>query len=317
MNFRTLLFTILLATATRGLHAQNDDFSNVWRATIKVVDESGAPVAGADVIAGYFVAPPPGESTAKESIKGVTDSAGLFTASHRDRSSTLGFRAQKEDYYPTDRDYSLGYPTEYNAVKWSPSLTLVLRRIGQPIPMYAKRIHGGPPTLREPVGYDLTIGDWIGPYGKGQRGDITFTREFTDKSPYDYESKLTISFPNPGDGIQEIIRQEPIHEGSFLKSPHEAPTGGYQPQLLKEEGAHPGQERKEPDNNPNRIYLIRVQTFFDQNGHVKSALYGKIYGDFMEFSYYLNPTPNSLNLEFDPQQNLLKNLKDIDQVKAP
>jgi len=62
-----------------------------------------------------------------------------------------------------------------------------------------------------------------------------------------------------------------------------------------------------------------VRTVLDSNGNAKSALYGKIYGDtmMMNFHYYLNPTPNDRNVEFDPKQNLLKNLKPDEGVSAP
>jgi len=313
-----VFLSAIFSSALICIYGQNTTPSDPeWKATVKVVDESGLPIEGADVTISYFVKPPPDESIAFAKKTGKSDANGIFYASEHSTSIELQCSAEKSGCYRTFQTYELGFALNYDPVKWSPHLTLLLRRIGQPIPMYAKKIHGGPPVSKQPVGYDLTIGDWVAPYGRGQRGDIIFTTEFTGKSPYDYESKLMISFPNPGDGIQKIERQEPLNEGSFLKSPHEAPATGYQPQMVKEESAHPGQERKEPDNNPNRIYLIRVQSFFDQNGNVKSALYGKIYGDFMEFSYYLNPTPNSRNLEFDPKQNLLKNLKELDQVKAP
>lgn len=39
-------------------------------------------------------------------------------------------------------------------------------------------------------------------------------------------------------------------------------------------------------------------------GNIISAQYGKIYGDFLAFTYYLNPSPNDRNVEFDPDQNL-------------
>jgi hypothetical protein len=60
-----------------------------------------------------------------------------------------------------------------------------------------------------------------------------------------------------------------------------------------------------------------VRTVLDEQGNVKSALYGKIYGDFMHFSYYLNPTPNSRNVEFDPKRNLSKNLSNMEGVSEP
>jgi hypothetical protein len=48
-----------------------------------------------------------------------------------------------------------------------------------------------------------------------------------------------------------------------------------------------------------------------------SANYGKIYGAFMNFTYYLNPTRNDRNVQFDPKRNLFTNLKDDERVTAP
>lgn len=35
------------------------------------------------------------------------------------------------------------------------------------------------------------------------------------------------------------------------------------------------------------------------------------------FTYYLNPTPNDRNLEFDPKRNLLQGLKATERVESP
>ncbi len=80
---------------------------------------------------------------------------------------------------------------------------------------------------------------------------------------------------------------------------------------------HPGLGTKEDMNNPDRNYYFRVRTVVDDRGNIVSAHYGKIYGDFMQFSYYFNPTPNSRNVEFDPKQNLMTNLKPDEGVSAP
>ena len=69
--------------------------------------------------------------------------------------------------------------------------------------------------------------------------------------------------------------------------------------------------------NPNLNYYFRVRTKVDDGGNIVSAYYGKIYGDFMQFSYYLNPTPNSRNVEFDPKRNLMTHLKFDEGVSAP
>jgi hypothetical protein len=71
------------------------------------------------------------------------------------------------------------------------------------------------------------------------------------------------------------------------------------------------------DRDQKRNYFFRIRTVLDEEGNVKSACYGKIYGDFMDFRYYLNPTPNSRNVEFDPKRNLLQGLKPDEQVDKP
>jgi hypothetical protein len=124
-----------------------------------------------------------------------------------------------------------------------------------------------------------------------------------------------VRFPKDGDGIREFTVPD-VEKGSALRSPHEAPADGYQSELTREVGAHPGQPSKF-DYDPNRIYFFRVRTVLDEQGKVKSTFYGKIYGDFMQFCYYLNPTPNDRNIEFDPKRNLLKGLKSTEQVTAP
>ena len=77
-------------------------------------------------------------------------------------------------------------------------------------------------------------------------------------------------------------------------------------------------------------YFLRTRSKVDLDGNVVQANYVKIAGDFnfdprsegkgaayLEMTYYLNPTLNDRNVEFDPRQNLLKNLKRLEKVGAP
>ena len=84
----------------------------------------------------------------------------------------------------------------------------------------------------------------------------------------------------------------------------------------------------ELDEREDRNYFVRVRTVLDQQGKIVSALYGKIDGDIrfspirsktcsLMFTYYLNPTPNDRNMEFDPKRNLLTGLKDAEKVDVP
>jgi hypothetical protein len=288
-----------------------------WNASITVVDEATQPVAGADVEVSYYVQPLPNHSEAGESTHGLTDTNGFFAASHEDSgSANLGFRATKAGYYPTTRAHEFSKFSDTDSTKWNPNATLVLKKIGKPSAMYAKSVINLKfPAFNKPIGYDLAKGDWVSPYGNGTSVDILLRKEYQEKTANDYYSKITLTFPKAGDGVQ-VYTIPDAESGSALRSPHEAPTDGFQRELAREVSAHPGQPSKF-EYDANRIYLFRVRTVMDEKGTIKSALYGKIYGDLTQFSYYLNRTPNDRNLEFDSTRNLLSGLQPVEQVSAP
>jgi hypothetical protein len=296
-----------------------------WIATLKITDESGEPVAGANVEADYRImptslgeTPESGEPSGK--IDGLTDTNGLFTATHTDRSPSLGFYVQKMGYYKSFVGLNIGFP-ESNANNRNTSLTLILRKIVNPISMYAKQAHIMLQDEGKPMGYDLMIGDWVTPYGKGFHTDIVFTlfhRQIISQTQYNCE--LSISFPNAGDGI--TVTPSEVDTGSGFKTARMATVSGYEPEL---------DLQYSNTNQPPSVfgYFIRVRTELNPDGSVRRALYGKIDGNFkfyagtikpnsgMGFTYYLNPTPNDQNLEFNPSKNLIKDLKFDEQVKAP
>jgi hypothetical protein len=316
MTMKQMLCLSLTGLLAASSCAQNPNAPDPeWKATVKVLDEDGQPLAGAAVTIGYYVPPPPGESIGTGSKRGTTDTNGMFTASARCRSIDLSFGAGKVGYYRSHMDYELGPPFRYDVVKWSPNITLLLKKVGQPIPMYAKGVNLGMPVFDKSAGFDLMAGDWVAPYGRGVTTDILFTGHFDKRTENESDYKLTVSFPNTGDGIQEFAVPD-AEKGSGLRSPHEAPADSYQSKWVQTDNRKPGKP-VETNRDENRNYFFRVRTVLDEKGNVKSALYGKIYGDFMKFRYYLNPTPNSRNVEFDPKQNLLKGLKSTEQVDAP
>jgi hypothetical protein len=310
------LYNLILILITLGWHAnaQTRLTDHKWTATLKVVDETGQPVSGAEAWVSFYLPPTADKPTDNgDKIKGVTDINGMFTASHTDRSEFLGFHVQSKGYYATAIEYALSFESQGDPSIWNPDKTLVLKRMRNPIPMYAKSVDLKVPIQNKPVGFDLMAGDWVPPYGKGIRTDILLTKEHEEIPPADYYSKTTISFPNVGDGIQVANAPAKDSEGSQFRSQYEAPATDYQPELVREIGSRP----RKFDYDENRIYFLRVHTILDDMGNVKSALYGKIYGDFMQFRYYINPTPNDRNIEFDPGQNLFKHLKPLDQVDSP
>ncbi len=292
--------------------AQPDLSDHTWTITLKVVDEQGNPVSAAKAGVGFYTNSQPA------SINGTTDKDGMFVASQTVGPSLsgylLGLSAEKNGYYTTRSGLNLDF--KYDPAQWNPTITLVLKKVSHPIAMYAKSVLNLKlPESNKLIGYDLMMGDWVGPYGKGITKDIIFEKEYYEKPGNVYFSKITISFSKPGDGIQ-IYTVPDAEKGSDLRSSYEAPAQGYQSQLTRETSALTGQPHKF-EYDPNRIYLFRVRTALDESGNVVSAHYGKIYGDFMTFKYYLNPTPSSRNIEFDPKQNLLQGLQSIEQVNEP
>ena len=267
---------------------------HTWTASVKVIGEDGNPIVGANVAVSYTIVPLPTDPNQPQygEVKGMTDTNGMFIASHTDSSLGLAVVADESGYYATH----IGHQFYYDEKNRHPNFTLQLKKIGKPIPMYAKSVKLGVPVFNRPVGYDLEAGDWVAPYGKGLNTDFIFTVT---------NSTIVVSFPNAGDGIQGLTRDWNLGVGGLLSS-HEAPIDGYQPEY-----------KQTQMQKLDKIYYFRVKTKIDDNGQIVSAYYGKIYGDFMQFRYYYNPTPNDRNVEFDPKQNLLQGMQSFENVKAP
>lgn len=312
-----LLFTLPVTCA----EAQTTNLQRPeWKATVKVIDESEEPVPGATAQMSWNVNGPDNSLTYGKT-EGITDDNGILKTSHEANSSIgLAFVATKAGYYSSRKGYELAQLKDNDPAKWNPNVTLVLRKIGQPIPMYAKRVETKVQKEDEPIGFDLMMGDWVAPYGKGKDIDMLFSvrRKIINEREYDCDLRLT--FPNRGDGI--VVAPYEPETGSSFRTSRTAVESGYESELSL---------RFSTGTRPPPVfgYYFRVRTVVDEKGNVKSALYGKIPGDFrfyagtkapragMGFDYYLNPIPNDQNLEFDPSQNLLKGLAFDQQIKEP
>jgi hypothetical protein len=120
---------------------------HTWTATIKVIGEDGNPIFGADVAVSYTLPPPPGRNLEAgpdwSQVKGLTDANGVFSATHTDSSLDLAVIVNKSGYYTTQ----IGHQFYYDEKRRHPSFTLLLKKIGQPIAMYARRLNTHVPAL--------------------------------------------------------------------------------------------------------------------------------------------------------------------------
>lgn len=301
--------------------------------TVKVVSEQGDPISNAVVGVGFDQGGNRWIGEVKsESIKGITDSNGLFCA-QATCTGSLGVMAEKQGYYKWADHfffYRLGKESDGPWQPFDPKqdvVTVTLRRIVNPVPMYAKRVETVVPVFDLPLGYDLEQGAWVAPHGKGSVSDfiIQVTRRATSQD--DYEASLIVSVARPGDGFLNAPTLR--SGGSVLRLSTEAPIVGYQTNVVVKWGRNPSANGTYgdvgDDYQPN--YFFRVRSKIDDKGDVVDALYGKVHGAFrvsgilrdetrVSFTYYLNPD-GTRNLEFDPARNLFTNLGEFEEVRDP
>lgn len=166
--------------------------------------------------------------------------------------------------------------------------------------------------------FDMIKGEWLPPHGNGEYEDIRFTFNETvlgwiKGRGYDgtymtkkYRVDVVVAMPGEGNGVVEM----PSNKGSGIKI-RTVRYNGYINTFSRWKGWFGGGDGIKTDCDKNRNYAFRIRTKYDASGNIESAYYGKIYGDFnikdvegVEFLYYLNPTPNDRNLEWDMKNNL-------------
>lgn len=276
-----------------------------------VNDETMEPIDNATV--GVSFSPGGTLGGASRSKKAITNQEGKAVIKGKSIFS-MGVGARKEGWYHSGLKAPNRVPDENGKYhpKNNQEVLLRLRKIKNPIPMYAKRVELISPDKGNKVGYDFEVGDWVAPHGEGKIADMYVLSELSQRGPRDFDHTITISFPYKYDGIQEIFYDTP----SEYKSDYLAPENGYQSSWKYIRTRKPGEGEK-GNVNPNRNYLLRVRTKADKSGKIESANYIKIYGEIPRFSYYFNPTANDRNLEFDPNQNLFDEILRDELVTAP
>jgi hypothetical protein len=305
------------------------------RFTAKVVDDDGNPVMGAIISGGFYGVEP--------RQQGVTDSNGLFVLECKKADfCDAGFTANKDGYYQSGVPCYFTNVIDGRWLPWDPVVTAVLRRIINPIPMYAKKVTTKIPMTNECCGYDLMVGDWVRPAGRGVVSDFVFRVDGSWKDDRNYHYVFSLSFSHGEDGAipfayPTINRVDDTPVGSKLLVPNQAPENGYissntwhysqtqTPDLY-------GHDAKTNDCHKPIVFRFRIRSSTNEAGVITNACYGKLRsisfwprrlagsgGEVsLNFTYYLNPTPNDRNLEFDPKRNLMTNFgKDEQGIQEP
>lgn len=332
-----------MATALMSLVLLGASGSERHRAqiTFRVITDAGQPVPGIDLTVSNFLRWKAGEGFGEdvyERIKVRTDGKGLAVFETPSARQYLGYSVSGVPGYYSTHETRYWFKEVQNGrwQPWNPQVDVVLKPVLRPIPMYA-RVMGRLPALLElpvrgtPVGFDLEKGEWVAPWGGGVNADLVFAvKEIVPRENVRdaFEYRLELTFSNEGDGIQAYPINLELHEGSELRMPRHAPERGYAPRLEKQLGRPARGEPLYPAQDEKQNYFFRVRTVLDEKGEVKSALYGKIMGDigcdvinsragYLQFTYYLNPTPLDRNMEFDPKRNLAGNVPSFLRVTQP
>jgi len=67
----------------------------------------------------------------------------------------------------------------------------------------------------EQFGYDLMVGDFVSPHGKGKINDLLITHEGSRKDIWNYTHKIIIQFSNPDDGLIPFFIDKKFKESDF------------------------------------------------------------------------------------------------------
>ena len=295
--------------------------------TIKAVDDDGKPLVGMPVDANFF------EGGTR--CKGETDTNGLFVIEGGANYGDAQWRIQKDGYYASEVRYQFSDASERKLKPWNPVVTTIVRRVINPIPMYAKKVKTRIKKTPESLGYDLLVGDWVSPAGKGVVSDFIFQVDGFIKDQQNYQVNLSLSFLHNADGLVPFTyphkpTDPDLPNGSKLLVPHQAPENGYSLSNTwhKSHTQNPDVYVHNPtmdDCHKPIVFRFRIRSSTNESGIITNAYYGKLgsvdfwpaggfwpKGDpqegYLTFTYGLNPTPNDRNLEFDPKRNLMKGL---------
>jgi len=288
-----------------------------YHVKVKVVDDNGMAVQGADTGISFENM----DGRKMTGSRGLSDSLGIFEASGTGNGH-ITFGATKEGYYRSN--YSLNLPQEGKGDQIDKEFNVLLRKIENPVPMYARHIRKEIPYPKQEIGFDLSKADWVAPYGQGVIADFNVYLEADEAGSNDFEYNVKISFGGEYNGYYSHV--ENINAGNVYKLPRYARLDGYETNIqVFWRGLKRGLKTSW---NSNLHYIFRVRTE-KKDGKFDRAMYGKIVSDIelrsnrregklpsIEFTYYLNPD-YTRNLEFDPKRNLFPDLPELERISYP
>jgi len=273
------------------------------------------------------------ESAPEYEDKKTTDENGRCHLAGETNNGRTGVNIHKppRGYYPNSFCVRHQFTQEpvLPLMHWRPTnlvITAALYKIERPVPLFVRRtlLGNGQPIsarVKGPFSYDLLKAAWLPPIGDGEHADIVFETmprevfgdaevpgrpQFRGKA---YKERVVAKFPGIDNGIVEV---KPNPNATLMI--RNAPESGYGTSCELWHSVD-GCYQHHESTDKNRHFCFRIRTRRNEKGEIVESYYGKIYGDIgpvsdkknlygVTFLYYLNPTPNDRNLEWDRKTNL-------------
>lgn len=223
MNMKNRILTLLASFLFVAIQPTQVHALAVAKIIVKVTDETGSPANNAHLNVRF--------SSGSGTVKGFTDEHGVFEAKAISNDGVILGDIKKEGYYESGLSHSF-YVTRFGMWQpWGKELTVVMRPIVNPVPMYVRNTYFDFPALGEEIGFDLMKADWVIPYGQGTHADFIFKVDRRYDNVDNFDATMTLTFSNPLDGIQ-VFKDDgggDFNIGSWYRLPRMAPDSGYQP----------------------------------------------------------------------------------------
>lgn len=231
LSLKAILLCSLMLCVGCGITAKRHIF---------VVDQEGKPIPNARVDAHWedylyipsfsldFSGKGGGGSGGSRSVDGRTNQDGYFSFWIIDGLEQIYATAYHDAHYQSN---NRKHKEEDDTDDTDDTLIVTLRKKQEPVILTGKQVKlflTNEVTIR---GYDLVVGDWVKPYGRGIVDDLQISAtvtpdEINDRPWYLKPEIIEIAFPHEGDGMQLFFwdSQAPYVEWWF---PYHAPTEGY------------------------------------------------------------------------------------------
>ncbi len=301
------------------------------RLYVKVVDYEGHPVSNATVCVGFSTSHVlfGGGNTGGGSggdAEACTDTNGNAVVKFNCKSSDFGWYVEADGYYRSDirtehfKGEDIIIPPAFGFVKLHEHEKhgeVTLYRKKNPQPMYSYRLseaYGNAmnkvPAKNGRYGFDLKLGAWLPPLGKGEVADFYYVRNIGEE-PMEDGSVAWLEFD--GGGGAYIGQQT---GSKVFPSTYDANTNAVFKNRLPFMFVKKNSDDKRIDwrdiATGDEYMVLRTRVKLDSDGNVIEANYSKILGPF-RFGYAVespcvvfNHRVNDQNLESDCRRNMLK-----------